>query len=204
MNTTLRMFLTTLKAFLLFTLLLGLLYPAAIWTLGRIWSEKADGSLITNSAGEIQGSALIAQEVTTPGFFYPRPSAAGKDGYDAMNSAASNLSPRSKEFQAEVDKRRTVVAEREGIDPNQVPVEALTASGSGLDPHISESYAHLQLPRVARETHLLEDQIEGFILECSENAFTEPASRSGSRLVNVVKLNAKVAEAVRANTSPHS
>lgn len=166
--------------------------------LGRIWADNADGSLITDSAGQIRGSAFIAQEVTKPGFFYPRPSAAGT-GYDAMHSSASNLSPSTQEFQDEVAIRRATVAEREGIDPDQVPVEALTASASGLDPHISDSYARLQLPRVARETHLPTLTIERFISECSQIALTEPESRAGGRVINVVVLNALVEKAVHTN-----
>ncbi|MGK8361504.1 K(+)-transporting ATPase subunit C [Corynebacterium amycolatum] len=193
MNKNFRLVSTTIKAYLLLTVVIGLLYPAAIWVVGRIWSDKADGSMIYDSAGQAQGSTLIAQEVTKPGFFYPRPSAAGDNGYDAMSSSASNVSPYSKEFQAEIEQRRQDVAAREGIDPAKVPVEAVTASGSGLDPHISEEYAQLQAPRVAKERKLPQAEVERLISENSEKAITEQGSQEGGRLVNVVKLNAALA-----------
>lgn len=195
MNKKYRLIFSTIKAYLLLTLVIGLLYPAAVWTVGRIWSDNADGSMIEDFDGRIRGSSLIAQEVTEPGFFHPRPSAAGDDGYDAMSSSASNSSPYDEEFQGEVEQRRREVADREGIDPQLVPIEAITASGSGLDPHISEGYALLQAPRVARETNLPESEIERLISVNSETAMTEPTSRDGSRLVNVVKLNAALANA---------
>lgn len=194
MNKNFRLVSTTIKAYLLFTVVLGLLYPVAIWTVGRIWSDNADGSLIYNSKGEIQGSELIAQEVTKPGFFYPRPSAAGDNGYDAMSSSASNVSPYNKEFQAEIEQRRNDVAAREGVGPQQVPIEAVTASGSGLDPHISQTYAELQLPRVAKERNLPQAEVERLISENSEIAMTEQGSQNGGRLVNVVKLNASLTD----------
>ncbi|EPD48928.1 MULTISPECIES: K(+)-transporting ATPase subunit C [unclassified Corynebacterium] len=194
MNKNFRLISTTIKAYLLLTVVLGLLYPAAIWAVGRIWSDNADGSLIYNSKGEIQGSELIAQEVTKPGFFYPRPSAAGDNGYDAMSSSASNVSPCNKEFQAEIEQRRKGVAAREGVNPQQVPIEAVTASGSGLDPHISQKYAELQAPRVAKERNLPQAEVERLISENSENTMTEQGSQDGGRLVNVVKLNAALTD----------
>lgn len=194
MNKNFRLVSTTIKAYLLLTVVIGLLYPAAIWVAGRIWSDNADGSMMYDSAGKAQGSELIAQEVTKPGFFYPRPSAAGDNGYDAMSSSASNVSPYNKEFQAEIEQRRTDVAAREGIDPAQVPVEAVTASGSGLDPHISQKYAELQLPRVAKERNLPQAEVERLISENSEIAMTEQGSQDGGRLVNVVKLNAALVD----------
>lgn len=201
MNNRFRLVVTTIKAYLLLTLVIGLLYPGVMWVVGRIWADNADGSLIHNSSGEVQGSTLIAQEVTRPGFFYPRPSAAGDEGYDPMSSSASNVSPYSEGFQAEVEERRQAVADREGINPQRVPVEALTASGSGLDPHISEDYAKLQAPRVARETKLPEAEVERLISDNSEAAITEMAAQDGGRLVNVVKLNAAVADAARAGSA---
>ena len=194
MNKNFRLVSTTIKAYLLLTVVIGLLYPAAIWVAGRIWSDNADGSMMYDSAGKAQGSELIAQEVTKPGFFYPRPSAAGDNGYDAMSSSASNVSPYNKEFQAEIELRRTDVAAHAGIDPAQVPVEAVTASGSGLDPHISQKYAELQLPRVAKERNLPQAEVERLISENSEIAMTEQGSQDGGRLVNVVKLNAALVD----------
>ena len=158
---------------------------------GRIMPAKADGSMITNASGQPAGSALIAQEVTKPGFFFPRPSAAGDNGYDAMASSATNLSPYSKEYQEAIAEKRDEIAQREGVSPEEVPVDAVTSSGSGLDPHISTAYAKLQTPRVAKERGLDQQKVEQLVNDATEGNYTGSANGAP---VNVVKLNKALSE----------
>jgi len=170
---------------LLFTLLTGLAYPLALTGLaGLILPGKAQGSLIEKD-GRIIGSALIAQNFTAPQYFHPRPSAAGKDGFDAASSSGSNLAPTSK---ALVDRvTESVAAYRaENGGTGSVPADAVTTSGSGLDPHISPANARAQAKRVAAARQLPETEIIRLIEAQSEPAwqrfFGEPA-------VNVLLLN---------------
>ena len=158
---------------------------------GRIMPAKADGSMITNASGQPAGSTLIAQEVTKPGFFFPRPSAAGDNGYDAMASSATNLSPYSKEYQEAIAEKRDEIAQREGVSPEEVPVDAVTSSGSGLDPHISTAYAKLQTPRVAKERGLDQQKVEQLVNDATEGNYTGSADGAP---VNVVKLNKALSE----------
>lgn len=185
-SNSLRLASTTVRIFFLLTLILGIAYPIAMVGVGRIMPAKANGSMITNSQGEAAGSSLIAQEVTKPGFFYPRPSAAGDNGYDAMSSSATNLSPYSKELQEAIAKQREEVAKRENVSPDEVPVDAVTSSGSGLDPHISTRYAKLQAPRVAKKRGMERQKVEQLISDATEGNYT--GSHDGPP-VNVVKLN---------------
>ena len=187
----LRLASTTVRIFFLLTLILGIIYPAFMVGVGRIMPAKADGSMITNAEGQAAGSSLIAQEVTKPGFFYPRPSAAGDNGYDAMSSSATNLSPYSKEYQEAIASKRDEVAKREGVSPDEVPVDAVTSSGSGLDPHISTAYATLQAPRVAKERKLDQQKVEQLVSEATEGNYTGSADGAP---VNVVKLNKALSE----------
>lgn len=154
-----------LRLLLVMTLLLGVAYPGAVLLVGRLVPERADGSLVRVD-GRVVGSALLGQAVPEgaagDAWFHPRPSAAG-DGYDPLASGASNLGPSSPELLALVEERRAQVAEREGVDPAQVPPDALTASGSGLDPHVSPAYAALQVPRVARERGLPEEDVRALV-----------------------------------------
>lgn len=190
-NNGLRLASTTVRIFFLLTLILGIIYPAFMVGVGRIMPAKADGSMITNAEGQPAGSSLIAQEVTKPGFFYPRPSAAGDAGYDAMSSSATNLSPYSKEYQEAIASTRDEVAKREGVSPDEVPVDAVTSSGSGLDPHISTAYAKLQAPRVAKERKLDQQKVEQLVAEATEGNYTGSADGAP---VNVVKLNKALSE----------
>lgn len=187
----LRLASTTVRIFFLLTLILGIIYPAFMVGVGRIMPAKADGSMITNAEGQAAGSTLIAQEVTKPGFFYPRPSAAGDNGYDAMSSSATNLSPYSKEYQEAIASKRDEVAQRESVSPDEVPVDAVTSSGSGLDPHISTAYAKLQTPRVAKERNLDQQKVEQLVSEATEGNYTGSADGAP---VNVVKLNKALSE----------
>lgn len=139
-----------LVMFLALTVVCGVLYPAVVTVAAQVgWSDEADGSLVRDGDGTVVGSALLAQGFTEPQHFHPRPSAAG-EGYDGTASGASNLGPSSAELLATVEERAVAYREENGLPVDAtVPVDAVTASGSGLDPAISVANARLQAPRVA-------------------------------------------------------
>ncbi len=185
MSTGLRQLGVSLRLLLLLTLVLGVAYPLAVWGVAQATMPgRADGSLVTVN-GTTVGSSLLGQTFQGDGWFQPRPSAAG-DGYDTLSSGASNLGPTNPELVDQVEERRAAVAEANGVDPSAVPADAVTASASGLDPHISPEYARLQVARVARErglpegtvSQLVEDHIEGRLL-----------GFIGEPRVNVLQLN---------------
>lgn len=163
------------------------IYPMLVWGLGQIaFPHQANGSLIEKN-GRTVGSALIAQNFSAPGYFHPRPSAAGVNGYDAAGSGGSNLGPLSQKLSDQVKERvQAYVAENRLAPGTKVPADAVTASGSGLDPHISVANAKLQAARVARARGLTEDEIGKYI-----RAFTEGRQFGflGDPAVNVLKLN---------------
>ena len=150
-----RQVLPALKALAVFTVLVGLAYPLAMTGVAQLaFGEKADGSLVRDGDGTVVGSALLGQAFDDPGHFHPRPSAAG-DGYDATSSGASNLGPTNPELVDLVTKRAAAYRRANGLPAGaDVPVDAVTASASGLDPHISVANARLQAPRVARKQRL--------------------------------------------------
>lgn len=134
-------------ATLFFTLLLGLGYPLVVTGIGQLaFPAQAGGSLITDSKGQVLGSSLIAQNFTKPEYLHPRPSAAGADGYDAAASSGSNLGPLNEDLAKRVAEG-TASIQGEGAGP--VPADAVTTSGSGLDPDISPANAARQAARVA-------------------------------------------------------
>lgn len=151
-----------LRVLLLMTLVLGVAYPLLVTGVAQValpW--RADGSLLTatgartTEADDAVGSALLGQEGDAS-LFLPRPSAGG---WDPLATGGSNLGPENPELLATVEQRRAEVAEFEGVGPADVPPDAVTASGSGLDPHISPAYAALQVPRVARAQGLDEASV---------------------------------------------
>lgn len=140
----------TLKAVLALAVILCGIYPAAVWILAQgLFPAKANGSLVVRN-GTTLGSSLIGQDFSGPAYFHPRPSAAGK-GYDALRSGGSNLGPTSKKLVDEVRRRVAAYRAENSLAPAiLVPPDAVTASASGLDPHISVKNASLQAPRVAK------------------------------------------------------
>ena len=148
------------RAMALLTLALGVGYTLLITGIGQLaLPAQANGSIVTNQDGDPVGSALIGQSFTDeegnplPEYFQPRPSAAG-DGYDGGASSGSNYGPENEDLIAAITERKTQVAEFNGVTEEEVPVDAVTASSSGLDPHISPAYAGLQVARLARENRL--------------------------------------------------
>ena len=154
---------TELRISLLATLFLAVIlcgiYPLIMWVLSQgLFPDKANGSMIMKSEKTV-GSGLIAQGFTDPKYFHPRPSAAGQ-GYDAASSGGSNLGPTSKKLIDTVKQRLHDYRIENGLAPDAiVPADAVTASGSGLDPHISVKNALLQAPRVARARGLTEKTV---------------------------------------------
>jgi len=181
----------SLRAMLVLTVILGIAYPLLVTGLGRLLPARADGSLVTGTDGTVVGSSLIGQSfadadgTALPGYFQSRPSAAG-DGYDAAASSGSNLGPENPDLVAAIEDRRAAVAALEGVDPAAVPADALTASGSGLDPQISPEYADLQVPRVATERGLPEDEVRGLVAAATTGPDLGFLGQAG---VNVLELN---------------
>lgn len=176
------------RAMLVLTLVLGVGYTLLVTGIGQLllpW--QANGSPLPDE----RGSSLIGQSFTDadgealPQYFQSRPSAAG-DGYDGAGSSGSNLGPESADLVASIEERKAAIAEREGVDPSQVPADAVTASASGLDPHISVAYALLQVPRVAEARGLSAQEVRDIVesrIQGRDLGFL------GAERINVAELN---------------
>jgi K+-transporting ATPase ATPase C chain len=194
-RTGLRQYGVALRALLVLTVALGVLYPLAITGLGQVaFARQANGSLLTEN-GETVGSSLIGQSFTDadgnplPEWFQSRPSAAG-DGYDASASSGSNLGPENEELIAAIQERRAAIAAFDGVDPAAVPADALTASASGLDPQISPAYAAIQVARVAAARGLTEEDVRALVAEHTQG---RDLGFLGDETVNVLELNLALA-----------
>ncbi|MCF2526362.1 potassium-transporting ATPase subunit KdpC [Yinghuangia soli] len=202
-STRIRVFLAGLRALLVLTVILGIAYPLAMTGLAQVaFPDQADGSKVKVDGKEV-GSSLIGQSFDLrdaegnstgpdPKWFQPRPSAGS---YDPLASGASNYGPENLEFIQLVKDRKAAVAEFNGVTPEQVPADAVTASGSGLDPHISEAYALIQVDRVAKERgldpaavrKLVEEHVQGRVIGIL-----------GEERVNVLDLNIALQKAAAA------
>jgi potassium-transporting ATPase KdpC subunit len=167
--------------------LTGLIYPMVVWGVGAVlFPKQAAGSLATDSRGTVIGSTLIAQSFTADKYFHPRPSAAGA-GYDAMSSAASNLGPTSKALVDAVTARvATATLENPGLKSGSVPVDMVTASGSGLDPDISPDNAAAQVARVAKARGVSADAVTQLVAQHTRG---RDLGFLGEPRVNVLELN---------------
>jgi len=165
------------------TVLFGLLYPLAVTGLGQLFfPAQANGGLIVKQ-GQILGSQLIGQPFSSPAYFHSRPSGAG-NGYDAGSSGSSNLGPTNHQLmdrvKADVEKLHT---ENPGAE---IPVDLVTSSGSGLDPHISPAAAEFQVPRIARERGMSQAEVRGLI---AQHTLSRQFGVLGEPRVNVLELN---------------
>ncbi len=163
------------------------LYPLAVFGLGQLFfHQQANGSLIVDGAGNVRGSRLLGQQFSAEKYFHPRPSAAG-NGYDPTSSAGSNLGPTSQKLRDQVAQNIADYRTQNGLGTNSsVPADAVTASGSGLDPHISPENAALQAPRVAKARGLDLQKVTALI---GQNTDLPDLGFIGQPGVNVLKLN---------------
>jgi K+-transporting ATPase ATPase C chain len=210
----LRQYGAALRTLLVLTVIVGLAYPLAMTALAQVaFGGNADGSLVVR-AGKTVGSDLIGQAFTRPvlengqpkkdadgnpvveadpAYFQSRPSAAG-DGYDPLSTSASNLGPENEDLIAAIKERRATAAKLDGVDRQQVAPDALLASGSGLDPHISPAYAAEQVARVARERGLDVAKVRALVTEHTQG---RTLGFLGEPRVNVLELNLALASAAR-------
>ena len=186
MNAFLRQLRPAVLAVTVFTVILGLAYPLVVTAIAQVgWGDTADGSLIERD-GVVVGAELIGQPFVSPQYFHPRPSAAGS-GYDGSASSGSNLGPTNPEFLASVGERVAEYRSENGLgDDVLVPVDAVTASASGLDPHISVRNAELQAPRIAEVRDLTLDEL---LVLVREHTTDRPLGVLGDPGVNVLELN---------------
>jgi K+-transporting ATPase ATPase C chain len=176
------MFITSLRLVLATMLVCVAGYALVILGVAQLFPDTAQGALVVKD-GKVVGSRLIAQSFTQPKYFWPRPSAAGKDGYDATSAAGSNKSPTSED----VAKRGAAMVARYGATAEKpLPPELAAASGGGLDPHISEHAARYQAARVAQARGLPQQKVEELI---ARHGFAPGGFLTPVRLVNVLELN---------------
>lgn len=186
MNTLFREIKNSMVGILALSILLCGIYPLVTWAVGQmLFNGKANGSLLT-ADGRVIGSALLAQGFAGRQYFHPRPSAAGR-GYDAQSSGGSNLGPLSRTLSETVKRRVDEYREENGLAPDvPVPADAVTASASGLDPHISPENALIQAKRVARERGMTEGAV---LQKIRDHAGARTFGIFGEPRVNVLTLN---------------
>ena len=177
-------FITAILMTIVTTVLLGVIYPLAVTGLAQvIFPYQANGSLIKNGAGETIGSELIGQPFAAAGYFVSRPSAAG-NGYDAGASSGSNLGPTSQKL---IDRVKADVEKYKAENPGKpIPVDLVTTSASGLDPHITPANADFQVPRVAKERKMSETEVRQVVAKYTEG---RQFGFLGEPRVNVLMLN---------------
>jgi K+-transporting ATPase ATPase C chain len=179
-----------LRMLLAFTLVTGLAYPLAMTAVGQVaFGWQANGSLLTSdgarttSRDDAAGSALLAQGFTGQEYFHPRPSAGQ---YDTLASGGSNLGPLSPDLVASIEERKAAVAAANGVDPADVPADAVTASASGADPHVSPEYAAIQVARVAQARGLPDADVADLV---AQHTTGRDLGVLGGVRVNVLELN---------------
>ncbi len=182
-----RSLLTAVKMYAVALLVLGVGYPLVVTGLTQLtMPARANGSIVRDATGAAVGSELLGQAFESPAYFHPRPSAAG-DGYDALASGGSNLGPTSRVLDRALRTRaETLLAEEIGVEHGDIPADAVTASASGLDPHISPAYAAAQVPRVAWERGIPEPDVRALV---EQNTHGRDLGLFGEPRVNVLMLN---------------
>ena len=184
----------SIRAMIVFTVVLGILYPTVIWVIGLAMPSQSNGSLVREN-GQVVGSSLIGQSFTDkkgnalPEWFQSRPSAAG-DGYDGAASSGSNYGPENKDLIKAIKQRQAAISKDDGVPVSQIPADAVTASGSGLDPDISEAYALIQVDRVAQARGLSSDAVHALVEQHVEG---RQLGYLGEPTVNVLELNIALA-----------
>ena len=180
-------FRTAIISMVFFTVLCGLAYPLLMTGIGQgVFPRTANGSIVMRD-GQAVGSSLVGQNFSGPEYFHPRPSGAGADGYDGGASSGSNLGPSSQALVDRVTESLAAIREENGLaDDAPIPVDAVTASGSGLDPHISPAYAELQIARVAEERGVTEDEVRSLVEKYTDGSTLMVL---GEPRVNVLRLN---------------
>jgi len=182
---------TELRSAIMATIVLAVvccgLYPLVVYGIAQFaFPRQANGSLIVAKDKTVRGSELLGQSFTEARYFHPRPSAAG-NGYDAANSGGSNLGPTSQKLNDLIKERITAYRTENGLsEQTEIPADAVTASGSGLDPHISVRNAELQLARVSKARNLNETKVGELI---AQNTDQPSLGFLGETGVNVLRLN---------------
>jgi K+-transporting ATPase ATPase C chain len=185
MSLTLRQALVSLRLLIVMTVILGVVYPVAVFAVGRVVPGTSDGSYASDSSGAVVGSVLIGQSFSGPEWFWPRPSAAGA-GYDPLSSGGSNLAADNPDLVQAVGDRQAAAASADGVSPSSVPPDAVTASGSGLDPDISPEYAQQQVSRVATARGLDAAAVASLVASMTQGRVL---GFIGEPRVNVLQLN---------------
>jgi len=178
----------SIVATLFFAVILCGLYPLIVYGAAQLlFPHQANGSLLVDKSGAIRGSELLAQNFTGAGYFHPRPSAAGSNGYDPTSSGGSNLGPTSSNLVANITQNIATYRSDNDLATNApVPADAVTASASGLDPHISVANAEIQIARVAKARGISEEQLRKLVLH---NTSGRDLGVFGEPRVNVMTLN---------------
>ncbi len=182
--------LTAILMTIVTTILFGLIYPLAVTGIAQLaFPDQANGQLIRRNDGTIIGSRIIGQPFSSPGYFRSRPSAAGAAGYDAGASSGSNLGPTNQKL---IDRVKADVATLQAENPGKpVPIDLVTTSASGLDPHISPAGADFQIPRVARERGMSESEVGSLVAKHTKG---RTLGILGEPRVNVLLLNLELDE----------
>ena len=178
----------SIVATIFFALVLCGLYPLVVFGVSQLlFPHQANGSLLVDRSGAVRGSALLAQIFTGAKYFHPRPSQAGANGFDATSSSGSNLGPTSSNLVANITQNVATYRSDNGLATNAVvPADAVTASASGLDPHISVANAEIQTPRVAKARGISEDNVRALV---KQNTSGRDLGVFGEPRVNIMMLN---------------
>ncbi len=178
----------SMLATIFFAIILCGLYPLVVYGAAQLlFPHQANGSLLVDKSGAVRGSSLLAQNFTGAQYFHPRPSAAGSNGYDPTSSGGSNLGPTSSHLVANITANIAAYRADNNLATNApVPADAVTASASGLDPHISVANAELQIPRVAKARGMTEEQVRQLV---RQNTDGRDLGVFGEPRVNVMTLN---------------
>ncbi len=185
MNLTIRQAWISVRLLIVMTVILGVVYPLAVFAVGRIVPSISNGSYVSNASGTVVGSSLIGQAFDGDQWFQARPSAAG-DGYDGLSSSGSNLGPNNPDLVNAITERQAAAAAANGVAPEAVPADAVTASGSGLDPDISPEYAQQQIARVAKARGLDVAAVAALVDDATQGRLL---GFIGEPRVNVLELN---------------